>query len=40
MYVSANDKQITCSKCGRIIPIGKTEKHVFECVGKKNENRN
>lgn len=39
MSIPASDKKVTCSACGKIMPIGKTEEHTFACEGKKNENR-
>jgi hypothetical protein len=35
MSASGSDKKITCSTCGKTIPILKVKKHVFDCVGKK-----
>ena len=40
MSMSGSDEKITCGACGKIIQIQQTEKHVTECMGKKNENRN
>jgi len=40
MFIPGSDKKITCITCGKMIPVRKAEEHVFECVGKKNENRN
>lgn len=40
MFIPGNDKKLTCSTCGKIIPVRKADEHVFRCVGKKNENRN
>ena len=40
-YVSipAGNEKIICSTCGTKILIQKAEEHVFECVGKKNDDR-
>ena len=40
MFIPGSDEKITCSTCGKIIPVLKIKEHVFECVGKKNGNRN
>ncbi|HYL67278.1 MAG TPA: hypothetical protein VEU72_09060 [Nitrosopumilaceae archaeon] len=40
MSILESDEKITCSTCGKIIPVRKEEEHIFECVGKKNGNRN
>ncbi len=40
MSMPGSNEKITCSNCGKIILVLKAQKHVFECVGKKNENRN
>ena len=29
------DEKITCSICGKIIPVAKAREHVAKCVGKK-----
>jgi hypothetical protein len=40
MFIPGSNKKIPCITSGKIIPVRKAEEHVFECVGKKNENRN
>ena len=37
-YISilTRDKKITCSNCGKIIPVLKLKGHFFECIKVKN----
>ena len=35
MFIPGIDEKITCSTCGRMIPIPKVKESVVKCVGKK-----